>query len=54
MTERSRSLVVEREMAHPPEKISRALTEGPLTEKWLMKNDFQTVEVHRRPGAGGQ
>jgi uncharacterized protein YndB with AHSA1/START domain len=45
MTERS--LVVEREMAHSPEKIWRALTEGPLIERWLMKNDFQPVVGHR-------
>ncbi|HEY7609454.1 MAG TPA: SRPBCC domain-containing protein [Alphaproteobacteria bacterium] len=36
----ARSLVVEREMPHPPEKIWRALTQGPLIEEWLMKNDF--------------
>src|SRR5713101_658803 len=39
----TRSLVVEREMPHPPEKIWRALTQGPLIEEWLMKNDFQPV-----------
>ena len=43
----ARSLVVEREMAHPPEKIWRALTQGPLIEEWLMKNDFQPVVGHR-------
>ena len=42
-----RSLVVEREMPHPPEKIWRALTQGPLIEEWLMKNDFQPVVGHR-------
>ena len=30
-------------MPHPPEKIWRALTQGPLIEEWLMKNDFQPV-----------
>jgi hypothetical protein len=39
----ARSLVVEREMAHPPEKIWRALTQGPLIEQWLMKNDFEPI-----------
>ncbi|MGH7043510.1 MAG: SRPBCC family protein [Acetobacteraceae bacterium] len=39
----TRSLVIEREMPHPPEKIWRALTQGPLIEAWLMKNDFQPV-----------
>jgi uncharacterized protein YndB with AHSA1/START domain len=43
----TRSLVVEREMPHPPEKIWRALTQGPLIEAWLMKNDFQPVVGHR-------
>src|ERR1700682_698517 len=42
-----RSLVVEREMPHPPEKIWRALTQGPLIEEWLMKNDFQPGGGHR-------
>ena len=44
---RPRSIVVEREMPHPPEKIWRALTQGPLIEEWLMKNDFQPVVGHR-------
>jgi uncharacterized protein YndB with AHSA1/START domain len=43
----TRSLVVERVMPHPPEKIWRALTQGPLIEEWLMKNDFQPVVGHR-------
>jgi uncharacterized protein YndB with AHSA1/START domain len=34
-------------MPHPPEKVWRALTESPLIEKWLMKNDFQPVVGHR-------
>ncbi len=34
-------------MPHPPEKIWRALTQGPLIEEWLMKNDFQPVVGHR-------
>ncbi len=36
-----RSVIVEREFPHPPEKVWRALTEGSLVEQWLMKNDFQ-------------
>jgi uncharacterized protein YndB with AHSA1/START domain len=40
------SVVVEREMPHPPEKIWRALTQGPLIEEWLMKNDFKPVVGH--------
>jgi uncharacterized protein YndB with AHSA1/START domain len=43
----TRSLVVERVMAHPPEKIWRALTQGALIEAWLMANDFQPVVGHR-------
>jgi len=42
-----RSVVIEREMPHPPEKVWRALTQGPLIEEWLMKNDFQPVVDHR-------
>ena len=43
----TRSVVVEREMPHPAEKIWRALTQGPLIEEWLMKNDFQPRVGHR-------
>jgi uncharacterized protein YndB with AHSA1/START domain len=43
----SRSLIIEREMPHPAEKIWRALTQGGLIEEWLMKNDFQPVVGHR-------
>jgi len=43
----TRSLVVERLMPHPPEKVWRALTQAPLLEQWLMKNDFQPI-VGRR------
>ena len=35
-----RSVVVEREFPHPPEKLWRALTQPHLIEEWLMKNDF--------------
>jgi len=40
------SVVVEREIPHPPEKIWRALTQPHLIEEWLMKNDFKPVEGH--------
>lgn len=43
----TRSVVIEREMPHPPEKVWRALTQGPLIEEWLMANDFQPVVGHR-------
>jgi uncharacterized protein YndB with AHSA1/START domain len=41
------SVVVEREMPYPPEKIWRALTQPHLIEEWLMKNDFKPVVGHR-------
>ena len=40
------SVVVEREMPFPPEKIWRALTQPHLIEEWLMKNDFKPVVGH--------
>ena len=43
----ARSLVVERTMPHPPEKVWRALTQAPLVAEWLMQNDFQPVVGHR-------
>jgi uncharacterized protein YndB with AHSA1/START domain len=43
----TRTLVIEREMPHPPKKVWRALTEGRLIEEWLMTNDFQPVVGHR-------
>jgi uncharacterized protein YndB with AHSA1/START domain len=43
----TKTLVIEREMPHPPEKVWRALTEGQLIEEWLMKNDFKPVVGHR-------
>jgi uncharacterized protein YndB with AHSA1/START domain len=42
-----RTVVVERDIAHPPEKIWRALTQPHLIEEWLMKNDFMPVVGHR-------
>ncbi len=41
------SIVVEREMPYPPEKIWRALTQPHLIAEWLMKNDFNAVVGHR-------
>ena len=43
----TRTLVIEREMPHPPDKIWRALTQPHLIEEWLMKTDFQPVVDHR-------
>jgi uncharacterized protein YndB with AHSA1/START domain len=42
----TRSVVVEREISHPPEKVWRALTQPHLIEEWLMKNDFTPVVGH--------
>lgn len=39
----TRAIVMERELAHPPEKVWRALTQPHLIAEWLMKNDFEAV-----------
>jgi uncharacterized protein YndB with AHSA1/START domain len=41
------SVIVEREIPFPPEKIWRALTQPQLIEEWLMKNDFEPTAGHR-------
>jgi uncharacterized protein YndB with AHSA1/START domain len=41
------SVIVERELPHPPQKIWRALTTPHLIEEWLMKNDFAPVAGRR-------
>ncbi len=41
-----RSVVVEREIPHPPEKLWRALTQPHLIQEWLMKNDFKPAVGH--------
>ncbi|MBX6324114.1 MAG: SRPBCC domain-containing protein [Rhodospirillaceae bacterium] len=43
----TRSLVVERHMPHPPEKVWRALTRSHLIAEWLMENDFVARVGHR-------
>ena len=43
----TRSVVVEREIPFPPEKIWRALTQPHLIEAWLMKTDFAPVVDQR-------
>ncbi|MDB5588962.1 MAG: polyketide cyclase [Devosia sp.] len=43
----TRSVIIEREIAHPPEKIWRALTQPHLIEEWLMKTDFKPVAGHQ-------
>ena len=42
-----RTLVIEKEFAHPPEKVWRALTQGALIKEWLMDNDLQPVVGHK-------
>jgi uncharacterized protein YndB with AHSA1/START domain len=46
-TTETRTVVVEREFDHPPEKLWRALTQPHLIEEWLMKNDFKPAVGHR-------
>ena len=41
------SVVVERELPFPPEKLWRALTQPHLVEEWLMKSDLSPVVGHR-------
>lgn len=46
MTE-TRSVTIEREFAHPPAKLWRALTQPHLIADWLMKNDFVPAVGHK-------
>jgi uncharacterized protein YndB with AHSA1/START domain len=43
----TRSLVIEKDMPHTPEKIWRALTQASLIGQWLMENDFLPVVGHK-------
>ena len=43
----TRSVIVEREIPFPPEKIWRALTQPQLIAEWLMQNDFKPEVGHR-------
>ena len=43
----TRTVVVERDLPHPPEKVWRALTTPHLIEAWLMKNDFAPAMGHK-------
>ena len=47
MATETRSVVVEREIPFPQEKLWRALTQPHLIAEWLMKNDFEAVVGHR-------
>lgn len=43
----TRTVVVEREMPFPAERIWRALTQPHLIQEWLMKSDFAPAVGHR-------
>lgn len=38
-----RTLVVERDLVHPPERVWRALTQSDLLAQWLLPNDFRAT-----------
>jgi uncharacterized protein YndB with AHSA1/START domain len=42
-----RTVVVERDIPYPAEKIWRALTQPHLMAEWLMRNDFAPTVGHR-------
>jgi len=42
-----KSVIMERDLPHPPEKVWRALTQDKLLEQWLMKNDFEPTAGRR-------
>jgi uncharacterized protein YndB with AHSA1/START domain len=42
-----RTVAIERDFAHRPDKIWRALTQPHLIEAWLMQTDFKPVKGHR-------
>jgi len=42
-----RTVVVERELPYPPNKVWRALTQPHLIAEWLMQNDFVPTVGHR-------
>ena len=41
-----RTVVVERDFAHKPEKLWRALTQPHLMQEWLMQTDFAPTRGH--------
>jgi uncharacterized protein YndB with AHSA1/START domain len=41
------SLVIERDLPHPPGKVWRALTQSNLIQQWLMENDFEPTLGHK-------
>lgn len=43
----TRSVVVKRDLAHPPEKVWRALTISELMTEWMLPNDFRPTVGHK-------
>ena len=41
------SVVIEKDLPHPLEKVWRALTQSSLIQEWLMNNDFHPAVGHR-------
>jgi uncharacterized protein YndB with AHSA1/START domain len=44
---KTRTVVVERDMPHPPERVWRALTQPHLIEEWLMRSNFEATVGHK-------
>jgi uncharacterized protein YndB with AHSA1/START domain len=47
VTAEIRTVIVERDIAFPAEKLWRALTQPHLIEEWLMQSDFNPVVGHK-------
>ena len=47
MTDELRTVTIERDFAHAPQKLWRALTQPHLIGEWLMDNDFAPQVGHR-------
>ena len=43
----TQTVTIERDFAHPPAKLWRALTQPHLIADWLMKNDFAPAVGHK-------
>lgn len=42
----TKTLTIERDMPHSPDKVWRALTQEALIKEWLLDNDFKPVVGH--------
>ena len=47
MTDELRTVTIERDFAHAPQKLWRTLTQPHLISEWLMDNDFAPEVGHR-------